>query len=69
MILGMPMINDVHNVLPPPLRGRVGEGGNLTVCVLCFTALPALRADLPRKGGGTNKQFGSAVLEYCEAHA
>jgi hypothetical protein len=44
--------------LPPPLWGRVGVGGKKQAQCLLFTPHPALRADLPRKGGGKEK-FGA----------
>jgi hypothetical protein len=39
-------------LLPPPLWGRVGVGGKPRANCLLPTPHPALRADLPRKGGG-----------------
>ncbi len=51
-----PMTGNALFLLPPPLWGRAGEGGNSKRCRLWFTPLPALCATLPRKGGG--KQAG-----------
>ena len=41
-------------VLPPPLWGRVGEGGGPGLRSLLLTPLPdrLWRSDLPHKGGG-----------------
>jgi hypothetical protein len=47
----------------PDLRwGRVGEGGNPTHRSLWLTPLPALRADLPHKGGGSDAECPLAIL-------
>jgi hypothetical protein len=43
--------------LPPPLWGRVGEGGGRWRLRLSLTPLPALRVDLPLKGGGDKKEL------------
>jgi hypothetical protein len=36
----------------PPCGGGPGWGVRKARCASCFTPHPALRADLPRKGGG-----------------
>jgi hypothetical protein len=48
--------------LPPPLRGRVGEGGVVSKHRLLLTPLPpvfapASSADLPPKGGGKRSKW------------
>ncbi|APO50159.1 hypothetical protein BDS110ZK25_35320 [Bradyrhizobium diazoefficiens] len=46
-----------HTLLPPPLWGRVGEGGSPGRRRLWLTPLPdrLRRSDLPHKGGGNKK--------------
>jgi hypothetical protein len=51
-----------HSMLPPPLWGRVGEGSNPTHRSWWLTPLPALRADLPHKGGGSDAEGPLAIL-------
>src|SRR5207247_10142823 len=45
-------------LLPPPLWGRVGEGGNPRHRRAWLTPLPALRPDLPPNGGGNKRRGG-----------
>jgi hypothetical protein len=47
-------LKGVPKLLPPPLRGRVGEGGKSRTQRVRFTPLPTdfWSVDLPRKGGG-----------------
>jgi hypothetical protein len=68
------MIDGGHSALPPPLRGRAGEGGspgrrslwiiNLGRRRLWLTPLPALlrSADLPLKGGGGSEHVRVASV-------
>jgi hypothetical protein len=52
------------DLLPPPLRGRVGEGGSPGRRRLWLTPLPALlrSADLPLKGGGDDDCADKSLL-------
>ncbi len=57
---------DALCLFPPPLWGRVREGGKSQPPCSRLTPLPALRADLPHKGGGNKKsarelQLGSVA--------
>jgi len=49
-----------HSMLPPPLRGRGGEGGGCWRAHSWFTPLPTTAGlpavvDLPLKGGGNKR--------------
>jgi hypothetical protein len=57
-------MSGAHEMLPPPLRGWVGVGGKCSRWRLLFTPLPALRADLPLKGGGNKKEFAGLCRSF-----
>ena len=49
----MSALSNCRSVLPPPLRGRVGEGGSHTATLVM---LPPPSLSLPRKGGGDDNR-------------